>query len=210
MQAPKSGGDYEKHPIGWTTVVCTRVIDLGTHFNPNKNKHERKLMIGFESSKLMQDGEFKGEPLLLHSSFNFSMYQNSHLCKFVENWRSKRFSNQAEADVFDFKSLIGKTAFVNVVHSDDGKYVNIQTIGPVPEGIKAPEVKGKTILIDQDNFDKNEAEKLSEKLKERVLSAIERTEAVGKPEEVLNQTQTKTSTYDERNPPPFDDGIPFS
>lgn len=207
MQAPKSASDYEKHPTGWATVVCTRIVDLGTHFNPNKNKHERKLMIGFESSKLMQDGEFKGEPFLLYSSFNFSMYQNSHLCKFIEDWRSKRFSNQAEADSFDFTKLIGQKAFVNVVHSDDGKYVNIQTIGPVPDGMTAPEIKGKTILIDQDDFKTSEAEKLSDKLRERVLSAIERQGSPGKPDQ---QNPSNTPAHDELNPPPFDpDSIPF-
>lgn len=208
MRAPKSESkEFEKHPAGWTLGACTRVIDIGTHWNDGKQKFQRKLMIAFESEKIMQEGEFKGEPFLLFANFNYSMYQNSHLCGFVEDWMGKKFPSQAEADVFDLDILIGKPAFMNVVHSDDGKYVNVQTIGPVPDGMKAPEVKGKTILIDQDNLDPKEVEKLTDKMKERVLSAKEQTDPSN-----AQESRLATPEYDERNPPPIDDlddSIPF-
>jgi len=163
----------------------------------------------------MQSGEYAGEPFLLFANFNYSMYQNAHLCQFIENWQGKRFATQPEADNFDLSKLIGQSAFVNVVHSDDGKYTNIQTIGPVPEDRTAPVIKGKTILIDQSNLDMKEVEKLSDKMKDRVMSAKERIEG----ESVMTmdarptggQIQASPTQYDERNPPPqdFDDDIPF-
>lgn len=177
MHAPKSEGgtEFEKHPPGSVATVCTRVIDMGTHFNPRQEKDQRKLMLAFESSRLMeQEGEFKGEPFLLFANFNYSMYQGkAHLCNFIESWIGRRFASQDEADQFDLSTLIGRTAFCNVIHSDDGKWVNIQSIMPVPEGVQAPLIKGKTILIDQDNLDQNEIAKLSDKVKEKVLSAKE-------------------------------------
>jgi len=229
MKAPKTTeSNFEKHPAGWTTVVCTRVIDVGTHWNEGKQKYQRKIMLGFESDKLMQSGEYAGEPFLLFANFNYSMYQNAHLCQFIENWRGKRFASQPEADNFDLSKLIGQSAFVNVVHSDDGKYTNIQTIGPVPEDRKAPEIKGKTILIDQSNLDMKEVEKLSDKMKDRVMSAKEREvgesagqssqstvnqNATGKPSSgtITTAMEPAKAEYDERNPPPqdFDDDIPI-
>lgn len=210
MYAPKNESkEFEMCPTGWQTAVCSRVIDVGTHWNEGKQKFQRKIMIGFESQHLMKEGEFAGEPFLLFANFNYSMYQNAHLCKFIENWRAKRFASQDMADRFDLAKLLTQKAFINVVRSDDNKYTNIQTIGPVPDGMTAPEIRGKTILIDQNHLDMKEVEKLSEKMKERILSAEER--------KTVNQP---VGGYDERNPPPYnepialqpgyyDDDIPF-
>lgn len=209
MYAPKNEGtSFSKHPEGWVSGVCTRVIDIGTHWNEYKQKDQRKLMIAFESSKLMPDGEFAGQPFLLFANFNYSMYKNAHLCGFVEEWLGKRFATQDDADKFDLSTLIDKPAFMNVAHSDDGKYTNIMTIGPLPEDMKAPEIAGKTILIDQNKIDPKELEKLTDKMKAKVLGAKEQTEA-GEPIVGHQQNMKETdSQHDERNPPPFDDDIP--
>jgi len=191
MQAPRSeGGNFERHPIGWTTAVCTRVIDKGTHWHEKNQKFLRKIVIAFESEKLMTTGDYKNEPFLLFANFNYSMYASSHLCKFVEDWSGRRFPTQDDADAFDLATLIGKEAFCNVVHSEDGKFTNIQTIGPIPDGMKAPQTKGKTILIDQDALNMSEVEKLTENMKASVLSAKEQTE----PEKPSTQGAADTST----------------
>lgn len=191
MQAPKSeGGNFERHPVGWCLAVCTRVVDKGTHWNDRKQKYERKLMIAFESAKLMSTGDYANEPFLLFANFNYSMYASSHLCKFIEDWSGRRFPTQEEADIFDLATLIGKKAFCNVVHSEDGKFTNIQTIGPVPDGMIAPDIKGKTILIDQDKLIQSEVDKLTENMKASVLSAKEQTE----PEKPLTQGAEAQST----------------
>lgn len=183
MYAPKNTTkDFESCPTGWQLGVCARVIDLGTHWyqdkrDPTKGKFKRKLSVAFESQHKMKEGEFAGQPFLLYANFNYSMYQGkAHLCTFIENWRGKRFASQEDADRFDLAKLIGQKAFMNVVRSDDGKFTNIQTIGPVPEGMKAPEIVGKTILVDQSSLDMNDVNKLSDKMKERVLSSQEQTE----------------------------------
>src|SRR3990167_4918877 len=103
MKAPKgSSGGFEKHPPGPAAIVCTRIIDLGTVHNERKLKYEHKIMIGFESSELMDTGENKGKPFMVFANFNFTMYQNSFLCKFIEAWRGKPFGDQVDADAFDF------------------------------------------------------------------------------------------------------------
>lgn len=210
MYAPKSSSkEFERHPTGWTLLVCSRVIDKGTHFNQEKQKDERKISIAFESQKKMAEGDFAGEPFLLFANFNFSMYQNSMLCGFIEDWMGMKFETQEQADSFDLSTLIGKKAFANVIHS--GKFDNLQPIGPVPEGMAAPEITGKTILIDQTKLNPAEVEKLSEKMKEVVMSAKEQTEG-----NVQTTRQTHETTMSE-NPgvgltdadAGFDDSIPF-
>ena len=199
MKAPKSeGGNYEKHPVGWTALVCTRIIDTGTHFNPAKQKDDHRIMIGFESSKLMEEGEFKGEPFLIFAHYNYSMYQNSHLCRFAESWQGKKFATQEIADDFDLSILLGKAAYGNITHSEDGKYTNIGAIGPIPDGMTAPEAKGKIILIDQENLERDMVALLSDKMKEKVLGAKEQAQP-----SLSNQgSHSYDAKYDEGNPPP--------
>lgn len=219
MFAPRNENkDFEQCPTGWQLGVCSRVIDVGTHFNPGKQKDQRKIMIAFESQHLMKEGDFAGEPFLLFGNFNYSMYQNAHLCQFIENWRGRRFKDQDEADRFDLSKLIGQKAFMNVVRSEDGRFTNIQTIGPVPEGMAPPEVKGKTILIDQANLDPKEVEKLSDKMRERVMSAKEQTEgSFHQAQQISHDRQQNTMRADSENPGEglasgdagFNDDLPF-
>ena len=192
MKAPKNEvRDFEKHPVGTVTTVCTKVLDLGTHYNEIKQKNERKLRIDFESTELMKSGDYEGKPFLLINNFNFSMYQNSRLCQFIEAWLGRKFTDQNEADDFDLDELLGKTALCNVIHSDDGKWVNIGSIMPVPTGMKAPDAVGEFLNFDCDAPDMKVFEKLSDKVKEKIAAS----------HEVMNP---KSKQSDERNPPPAD------
>ncbi len=197
MKAPKSSGSFEKHPEGAVVIVCTRIIDLGTVFNPKKDKDEHKIMFGFESSELMASGENQGKPFMVFGNFNFTMFQNSHLCKFIEAWRGKSFANQDEADLFDFKVLLGKSAFANVVHNVD--YVNIQSIMPLPKGSDQIKPVGELLIYDMATQDKAVFDKLSEKMQERLKKAKE-FGTVFSDEPPAGHPASAT---------PFDDDIPF-
>lgn len=201
MKAPKNEHtDFEKHPEGWVVGVCSRVIDLGTHWHEGKQKYMRKIMLAFESEKTLTSGEFNGEPFLLFANFNYSMYKNAKLCEFIENWRGKRFETQDQADAFDLAKLLGQPAFMNIVHN--GQYVNINTIGPLPDDKTAPAIKGKHILIDQDDLDPKEVEKLTDKMKQRVLAAQEQQQQnKNDVDDTAIQSQPQSSD--------FDDDIPF-
>jgi len=195
MKAPKTSGDFEKHPAGSVAVVCTRIINLGTHWNPKKEKDENKIVLYFESPILMEKGDFKGKPMLLLSNFNFSMYKNSMLCQFIEQWIGKSLT-QKEADEFDLDQQLGQSGFVNVVHNED--FVNISTIMPLPQGMDAPKPVGD--LITYDPISNNEAmfNKLSDKLKEKVKNSKE----YGQPPVV--ESEDPAAGVDD----PFKDDIP--
>jgi hypothetical protein len=199
MKAPKSDiVEFEKHPAKTVAVVCTKVLDLGTHYNEKKMKDERKFRIDFESTELMQDGEYAGKPFLLIANFNFSMYQNSRLCQFVEAWMGRKFPSQDEADNFDLDTLLGKTALVNVIHSDDGKWVNIGSIMPLPEGMPAPTPVGGLITFDCDNPNQAMLEKLSEKTQQKIKAS---NEMLGLPD--------NPPTLNQEGQPELNDDIPF-
>jgi len=153
------------------------------------------------------EGDYAGEPFLLFANFNYSMYQNSHLCQFIETWLGRKFASQEEADAFDIETLIRKPGFVSVIHSDDGKWVNINTIMPLPEGMSVPVAVGKVFVVDMDNIQPTIIEGLTEKLQAAIKNSHEwkAFEAKG---------SAPQPEYDERNPPPADfenggDGLPF-
>jgi len=172
MKAPKNSSKaYEKHPEGWATIVCTRIIDKGTVFNLNKNKDEHKILLQFESSKLLSDGEAAGKPFAIFATFSFSMFLNSMLCKFIQQWRGKNFSSQEEADAFDIATMLGKSGFANITHNGD--FVNIGTIGPVPEGMTAPIPQAELLIWDFSDRKPAVLEKLSEGMKEQLKKAKE-------------------------------------
>lgn len=172
MKAPKTsgGGDYEKHPTGTYPVVCTRIINVGTHWNPKKEKDENKITLYFESPVLMEKGDLAGKPMLLLSTFNFSMYKNAMLCGFIEQWTGKTLT-QDEADDFDMESLLGKAGFVNIVHNGD--FVNIGSIMPLPQGMEAPQPVGDLIIYDPISNNEAMFNKLTDKVKEKVKNSKE-------------------------------------
>lgn len=174
MKAPKSSsGSFEKHPEGMTTLVCTKIIDKGTTWNEKKQKDERKIVFVFESATLMTGGEYDGKPFLVFQNFNFSMFQNSTLCKFIEQWKGKRFASQEEADDFDLDKMLGVGAFVNISHNGD--FVNITSVMPVPGGMKAPVPVGDLILWSFDHRDLKMFEKLSPNIQKQIQQAKEWT-----------------------------------
>jgi len=194
MKAPKSSrGDFVLHPPGAIAAVCVHIIDTGTVFNERRQKHEHKIRLDFESSKLMEDGN----PFLISNFANFSMFQNSHLRGFIEAWLGKGFADQDQADNFDFNSLLGKPAFLNITHSPDGKYANIGTVMPLPEGMTAPTPRGKTLLFDLDNPNREVFDQLSKKTQERIMQSEE-------------WKALRQSKKPEPEPEPeFDDDIPW-
>lgn len=182
MRAPKTegAGEFEKHPAGAARLVCSRIIDKGTVFNEYKGKDQHKVNLYFESEKLMSTGDFAGQPFLVIANFNYSMYQNSHLCQFIEQWRGKKFANQDEADNFDLSKLISQTGYASIVHSDDGKWVNINTIMPLPEGMEPLAIKGDSYVFDLESPDMAVFGKLSEKVQNSIkLSHEYKTMMVG-------------------------------
>ena len=180
--APRSestDNNFEKHPSGGTAMVCSRIIDKGSVFNQKDQSTKRKILIVFESSKLMESGEFKGEPFLLFANFNFSMYENAHLCKFVSAWLGQRFVDQNDADAFELNDLLGKPMFASVVIN--GEWVNVESPMPLPEGMAAPTVKGKKYSFFFEAPSLTDWNEISDGMKEKMMQTPEYKEWINSP-----------------------------
>lgn len=206
MNAPASTGgkDFEKHPAGGTAMVCTRIIDKGSVLNPKDQTSKRKLVLVFESSKLMQEGEYKGQPFLLFANFNFSMYQNSHLCKFIEAWQGQRFIDQNDADAFDIASLLGKPMFASVVVNGD--WTNVESPMPMPDGIPAPTIVGKSFVFSFQAPDVKAWEQITEGMQNKMKEVPEYKEWVDS--NIPGPDSSFETMPDMPEPPPItEDGI---
>jgi hypothetical protein len=58
--------------------------------------------------------------------------------KQIESWRGAKFTDE-QAELFDVKKLVGQSCMLQVVHTPDGKYANVNNIMAPPKG--TPKVK---------------------------------------------------------------------
>lgn len=174
----KSGKEFALHPEGPTAARCTRIIDLGTVKGEYKGKAKmiHDVRFAFESAVLMpeSEGEYAGKPFLIVQKFTASLGEKANLRKFLEAWRGRKFT-EAELDGFDLKNVLGKPCFLNIVHSEDGKYANISSVMPLPAGIVAPPAVGEQLFLtlSEEGFDQAVYDKLSDNTKARIAESAE-------------------------------------
>lgn len=81
----------------------------------------------------MQDGR----PFVVQRKYKLSMHPKSNLRKDLDTWRGKAFTEE-EAKRFNITKLLDTYCRLNLVHSEDGKYVNVNGVAfskRKPEGI---------------------------------------------------------------------------
>ncbi len=129
--------EFETHPTYTGPAVCVDVTEpkrVTTQFGTRD-----VFRIVFETGHF----DSAGNPLCIWSTgFTQSLNEKSNLYKFLKQWIGTGFE-----DGFDTESLIGKPAFIVVVHnqSEDGKktYANIASCTPIPAGTAPIKASGK-------------------------------------------------------------------
>jgi hypothetical protein len=167
----KGGGDFEQPPAGNHIARCIRVVDLGTQKTEWKGKQKlvRKMFIGWELlGTTMEDGR----PFITTQRYTASLGDKAKLRADLESWRGMAFTPQ-QLEGFDLKNILGKPCMVNLVPSDDGKYMNVKAITPLPSGITAPAAENEAYLFSLDEFDATVFAKLSERVQETIKASPE-------------------------------------
>jgi hypothetical protein len=168
--------DFQPHPAGAYPARCTRIIDLGTQETTFQGevKHVRQVMLSFESSELMTEGEKAGQPFIVAQTFTASLGEKAKLRKYLEGWRGRKFTKAEAEGGWDLKSVLGKPALLQIVHSEGERvYANIQTIMQLPSGMTAPPAVGELLSLSLASFDQSVYDKLGDKLKERIAKSPE-------------------------------------
>lgn len=179
----KKNANFEIAPEGAFPAKCYRIIDLGTHIIMGQYgaKSQRLIQFYFELPT-----EFTSEHkpfVILSRRFNVTFGDKSNLTKFLKSWIRADY-----CDGFDFSSLLGRSAFLTVVHTPDAKdpgviYANIASIMPLPAGMSVPDKtfnEPLAFFLGKD-FDQKRFELLPQKTRDFIAKSKEYGELMNSP-----------------------------
>lgn len=199
-----SDKSFDPAPAGWSVARCFAVIDLGAHYDAKWEKETRLVRIGFELPKALRTD---GKPFAIYKRYTLSHHEKSRLRQDLEAWYGKKFDTAAlnKAGGFDLGKLVGRTAFVNITHSDASGtvYANIAAIGPLPENMDCPAQVNDSLVFSLQQFNQDAFDKLSEKTQEFIMESLQYKALFNKAALQTNPTGGG-SGFDDMN-----DDIPF-
>ena len=133
------GAAFTPCPAGSYLARCVQLLDLGTQTSTyeGETKRARKVLVAWE----ILDDECRrddGAPYILSKRFTQSLHEKAALRKTLTSWRGRDFT-PAELKGFELKAVLGKDAFISVVHTDkEGKtFANIAAVMKLPKGMSA-------------------------------------------------------------------------
>jgi hypothetical protein len=170
LATTSGGGDFELTPEGQYVARCYRIIDLGTQTSTGAfgTKEQHKVMIAWE---LLDDPKMDdNRPYTVSQWYTVSLHEKAKLRADLESWRGKKFTPE-ELEGFDLGNVLGTYCMIQVVHSDDGKYANVQTIMAY-KGDK-PKPVNENVVFDIDNPDMDVFNSLSDNMKGKIMQSPE-------------------------------------
>lgn len=196
------GGEFEMTPEGAYIARCIKLIDMGTQTSTGQfgTKSQKKLMITWEL--LDDDVKMKdGRPFAATQFYTASLHEKSQLRKDLEAWRGKRFTEE-ELEGFDLTTILGAYCYVQIVHSADGQYANINSImsykGDKPKGVN------ELVAFDIEEPDMEVFDTLSDKMKAKIEASPEWAELHKANDASINQ-DTVVTDFNPDEIPNFDD-----
>ena len=190
------GGQIELIPEGVYPARCYAVVDFGTQAKKFKDQEKDVHEIGlyFEIPELSYEfedketGEKRKGTKQIGAIFSASLSSKANLRKFLDTWRGKKFTED-ELKGFDLKKVVGAGCMLQIVHSEDGKWANIQSAMPPYKGITIEETTREKIFfeLDFEKANKGEAdfydevafEKLPEYMQKKIMDSKEYRKAFG-------------------------------
>lgn len=166
-----AGGEFEITPEGTYIGRCIKVIDLGTQTTTGQygTKQQKKVMITWE----LLDDEVKmndGRPYATSQFYTASLHEKAQLRKDLEAWRGKKFTEE-ELEGFDLNDVLGKYCMIQIVHSADGNYANVNALmrykGEEPAGVN------ELVSFDLSNPDMKVFDTFSEKMQTKIKNTPE-------------------------------------
>lgn len=122
----------EKPMLGMHDAICVFVEDIGTHIMKTQwgDKAQHKVVIMWELDENMKNGDYAGKLFLQSKQYTFTLFEKGNLAHDLESWFSKKISDETRKNGFDLQTLIGRKCQLNLIESEDGKYVNVGSVLP--------------------------------------------------------------------------------
>lgn len=131
------GSTFEKCPSGMHHAVCVDVEDLGVetsdkYFDEKGNPvSQHKVRFTWQIEEPLMDD---GRRFIVSKKFTLSLNEKAALRKFLEAWRGVAFTKEDLSRGFDVEKLLGVNCTIQVIHSEDGKWANVQAVMPPTKG----------------------------------------------------------------------------
>ena len=210
IRTTNNSSGFELCPPGVHVARCCKVIDCGTRVDPTFGKRRRQAWIFWELPNT-QRGEGKtGEavdPHIVGKRYTLSHNEKANLRADLESWYGQHFDDKALEDAggFDLEKLLGRTALINVVHSQDGKYANVASVMPLPPNMSCPPAIVPEVVFGFDPYSPATFEMLSENMKEFIKGSEEWQLAVNghQPKAAATQPGAAAGQQPRADPPPF-------
>jgi len=124
--------NFERPAPGIHDAICVFVVDVGTHLVQTQwgEKEQHKVVFCWETGEKIQNGEYAGKPFMMGQRYTFTLFEKGNLSKMLEGWFAKKMSEEVKKNGFDLEKLVGKKCTLNLIESDDGKYVNVAQVLP--------------------------------------------------------------------------------
>lgn len=165
--------DFPIAPAGLTPGRCVRIIDLGSHkmddkFSKGEVKFQRKVQIAFELPEYKMELGGKQVMMMVSRRYTASHDARATLRQHLESWYAQKFDDR-ELEMsggFDLSKLLGKTATLNIIHSSDGKFANIDGIMPAMKGSTFPPQENESLDFDLEDIAMDAWDRLPQRTKE--------------------------------------------
>ncbi len=207
----KETTQHENPEPGTHVARCIGLIDMGTQpvSWQGQTKYQRKVLITWELPEHLMSGQYKpevkGKPFAVSRRFTQSLAGQSALKAVLESWRGKKFSKD-ELGSFDPKGILGKPCLITLIESEDGAYINIDSVAPLPKTMKCPpqvNTPSKYFSLEREEFDGKMLETFSEGMKEKIKATPEFRAIMVPPEPEENEmpeAASAPSVDDDREP----------
>lgn len=175
IYATNSATDYPVIESGTYLARCVSMVQIGTvpvEFK-GETKMQNKVRITWE---LPTETNEDLKPVTISKRYTLSMFSKSNLCKDLEGWRGKVFTDE-EAKHFDITVLLGKTCQLSIIHQPKkdgtGEYAMINSIVSVPKGTNVPEQITPSFEFTYQDFDEDKYSSLPDFLKAEMKQSEE-------------------------------------
>lgn len=124
--------NFIKPTPGMHDAICVFVVDIGTHLEKTQwgPKEQHKVVFCWEIDETIPEGEYAGKPFMVSQRYTFTLFEKGNLSKILESWFSKKLSDETRKNGFDLEKLVGRKCTLNLIESDDGKYINVAQVLP--------------------------------------------------------------------------------
>ena len=201
--------NFTPAPAGPHPAICYGVIDLGTQESNWQGKVSRKHKVRIVWELFCDERMDDGRPFSVSKSYTWSTGKKATLRKDLESWRGLAFKDgDFGPGGFDIKNLLGAACLLSVVHKDTNGdvYANVDSVMKLPKTMTVGRLTNEKVYLwlSHDEFDKDAFMKLSERMREKIITAPEYKAAItGEDVEIEGLNPGHDPDDADPNDPPF-------